>query len=100
MYKFFNDKLPPIFNNFFEQMAHNYATRLRTSTGILLKRPKDLSKGLGMRSIRYRGVLCHNFFSPHISYNVGLQTYKSKLKQFILQNEINILQYSKFFIRP
>ena len=99
MYKFFNDKLPHIFKDFFEQSIHSYATRLRTSTGVLLKRPKDLSKGLGMRSIRYRGVLCHNFFSPHISYNVGLQTYKSQLKQYILQNEINVLPYSEFYVR-
>ena len=93
MYKYFNDKLPAIFNEFFVQSQHSHATRLNTTTDILLRRPSDLSSGLGMRSIRYRGVLCHNYFSRSVSYNISLQTYKKQLKQFILQNEIDLLPY-------
>ena len=93
MYKYFNDKLPDIFKDFFSRSLHGHTTRLNTTTDILLKHPSDLSSGLGMRSIRYRGVLCHNYFSPNISYNVSLHTYKKQLKQFILQNDIDLLPY-------
>ena len=93
MHKYFNDKLPKIFDEFFVRSQHQHATRLNTTTDILLKRPSDLSSALGMRSIRYRGVLCHNYFSRSISYNVSLQTYKKQLKQFILQNDIDLLPY-------
>ena len=59
MYKFIHDKLPRIFNIFFTESRHSHATRLKTATDTLLRRPNDLDKGVGTRSIRYRGVLCH-----------------------------------------
>ena len=94
MYKWIHDKLPVIFDNFFHSVQHTYGTRSKTRAGIVLERPSDLKSNLGMRSIRYRGVLCHNFFSANLSYNCSLATYKHHLKDFLLNNEISLLPYS------
>ena len=94
MYKFIHDKLPRIFNTFFTESRHSHATRLKTATDTLLRRPNDLDKGVGTRSIRYRGVLCHNFFSPLISYNMSFPTYKTHLKRYLLEHDVSLLPYS------
>ena len=93
MFKWYHNSLPDIFESFFKPVSHRHHTRLATSTSILLERPKDLSSDLGMRSIRYRGVLCHNHLSSKISYNVSIQTYKLHLKRFLLNNDITLLPY-------
>ena len=94
MYKWYHNKLPPIFDEFLKRVTHHHATRLMHSVTILLKRPTDLSSGLGMRSIRYRGVLCHNHFSQVVSYNSSIHTYKKHLKRYLLEYVVDLLPYS------
>ena len=94
MYKWYHNKLPSIFDDFFKRVTHHHATRLMHSVTILLERPNDLSSGLGMRSIRYRGVLCHNHFSKYVSYNSSIHTYKQHLKRYLLENVVDLLPYS------
>ena len=93
MFKWYHNSLPNIFDPFFKLVSHRHQTRLSTSLTVLLQRPTDLSSDLGMRSIRYRGVLCNNHFSSKISYNVSIQTYKLHLKRYLLNNDINLLPY-------
>ena len=96
MYKWYHEKLPPIFKDFFVRVQHTHRTRAITNTDILLKRPhlSDLSTVTGMRSIRYTGVICHNFFSLKLSYRVSFSCYKSHLKQYLLDNEVNLMPYT------
>ena len=91
LHKFFQEKLPAIFSAFFIPVStrHNYATSSRKN----LSRPTDLKIEVGKRSIRFQGVLSHNFFHPKISYNCSYYTYKQHLKAFVLQNEVAFLAY-------
>ena len=95
MFKWYHNSLPDIFDPFFKPVSHRHQTRLVTSTTVLLQRPNDLSSELGMRSIRYRGALCHNHFSSKVNYNVSIQTYKLHLKRYLLDSDINLLPYCK-----
>ena len=95
MFKWYHNSLPAIFDTFFIRTEHQHQTRLMAATPILLKRPNDLSSELGMRSIRYRGVLCHNYFSTKFSYNVTIHTYKQYLKRHLLTRDISLLPYCK-----
>ena len=89
MFKWYHNSLPDIFDSFFKPVSHRHRTRLATSISVLLERPKDLSSDLGMRSIRYRGVLCHNHLSSKISYYIPIQTYKLHLERFLMNNKLN-----------
>ena len=53
MYKYYHSKLPNIFDSFFTPISHRYSSRRVNQ----LMRPTDLKLNIGLRSIRYQGVL-------------------------------------------
>ena len=71
MYKYYNSKLPSIFRNFFSPVTHRYPTSQQSK----FRRP-NFKTNLAQRSIRYQGVLSHEYFVNKISYNVSYHTYK------------------------
>lgn len=91
MYKFFNSKLPKIFDKFFipTSMIHRYPTSQQSS----FRRP-DFRTNLAQRSIRFQGVLSHEYFSRKFTYNVSFSVYKNKCKDHLIDNDPKFLIYA------
>ena len=80
MFKFRNGLLPDIFNNFF--VANNAAHRYPTRTGSQLRMPLARTM-IASSFITKTGVTIWNNIETHITGNLKIGTFKSKLKKFI-----------------
>ena len=88
MYKYSQSLLPNIFNGFytFNYSVHDYNTRQRHYLHVPIARTD-----MRTRTVRFKGVLTMNYFSPLIDRNCSVYTYKKKLKQYILSNGVTTL---------
>ena len=83
MYKFYNDSLPPIFNEFFTENRniHNYPTR----NAAKLRIPR-VRTNLAERFIRKSGVKFWNDTRENLDTNCSLSTFKKLLKKLLTRN--------------
>ena len=85
MYKFSRQMLPNIFLNFFQFPNHVHDTR----TNSLYRIPVYKTK-CSQQSIRYQGVKLFNILSTVIDRKCCIQTYKTRLKRYLISNELNL----------
>ena len=85
MYKFKNQLLPAIFNNFFNENRefHSYPTRGANK----LRAPKLKSK-VAQNFVKKTGADLWNLLEPSININLGLNTFKKHLKVHILSAQL------------
>lgn len=87
MFKYQNDILPDIFSDFFvlNMNIHSHNTRQ-----ISQLRPPLAKSFQRQRSIRISGPLTHNCFCNQLSYQNTFPVYKSKLKKYIIMNNLTL----------
>ena len=96
MFKLHHEKLPPIFQSFFirNRDIHNYPTSSRNKFHVPLAKSYYAAK-----IIRTTGVTVFNYFYEKIQLDVTYCTFKSKLKKFLVENNVNNIfrELSKHF---
>ena len=83
LYKYMNNRLPRIFENFYfmNNYHHNYQTRYSN----LLRVPLS-STELRKRTIRFTGVTIYNELYSNVKFNVSFGTFKSTSKLYFLNS--------------
>ena len=88
MFKFHNYKLPQVIYSLFTRndTIHDHSTRQHNKLHVPLSKIQ-----LTSTSVRTTGVLLYNHFYDILDMNCSYYTYKKKLKQYLLDNEITLL---------
>ena len=84
MFKYYQKKLPEIFNDFFtcNRDVHNHDTRQR-----LWLHPPKFDSELGLKSVAFQGVrLWNKIISSGMPLHISHMTFKKQLKSLILTN--------------
>ena len=96
MYKVHHDKVPAIFSTFFvkNREIHNYPTSSRNKFHVPLAKSYYTAK-----IVRITGVTTFNYLFDRVGLNVTYTTYKSNLKKFLVENNVNNMfkELSKHF---
>ena len=96
MFKVHHKKVPPIFLTFYvkNRDIHNYPTSSRNKYHVPLAKSYYTAK-----IVRTTGVTTFNFFLDKVQLNVSYISYKSNLKKFLVDNNVNNLfkELSKHF---
>ena len=87
MYKFHNLKIPQIFYSFFTRnnAIHDYPTRQQNILHVPL-----VTTQLSEKCIRVTGVMTYDYFFNKIDMDCSYFTYKKKLKEYLIGNDISI----------
>ena len=85
MYKYVHHMLPPIFDMFvFNSDIHSYSTRRSALFHI-----PACSTNRSQKTIKYTGAKCWNSISSGIDTNCKIGTFKKRLRNYILDNQIS-----------
>ena len=86
MHSVFNNRMPLAFQDYFQEIDHNYETRTRTNVGYYLPFPRTER---GKKSLRYTGV--HIWAEiPHSFRNYPVKLFKTSLKNYLITNANSI----------
>ena len=85
MYKYRNEMLPVFFNEIFTCNIdiHNYATRQRNKLHV----PK-CKLAVMQKYVAYQGVILWNNIYNTIDINCSIVTFKRKLRNYLLHNDV------------
>jgi len=79
MYKYVNNLIPFIFENFFERL-----NEIRTTRNYGLLRVPLVRNVFSQRALRYQGVLIWNYYYNRIDHYTGYFTFKKRVKWYLL----------------
>ena len=86
MHSVYNNRMPLAFQDYFQEIDHNYETRTRTNVGYYLPFPRTER---GKKSLRYTGV--HIWANiPHLFRNYPVKLFKASLKNYLITNANSI----------
>ena len=88
MYKHHHGKIPDIFQPFFvrNNEIHDHATRQQSYLHV----NKQMSVR-SAKSFRNTGVKIYNYFKTFVKFDIGVSTFKTQVKKYIIDKDISFL---------
>ena len=88
MYKHHHAKIPNIFNPFFVRNSEIHSYDTRQQTYLHVNKQKSLTSS---QSFRNSGVKIYNYFRSYANFNVGVSSFKTHVKKYLIDNDISFL---------